>query len=43
MKKIVAIIVMIGIIISSVGFGQVIADEKGNGFADLPPELPLLP
>ena len=43
MKKIIAIIVMVGIVISSIGFGQVMADGKGNGFADLPPELPVLP
>jgi len=43
MKKIIAIIVMIGIVISGIGFGQVLADGAGNGFADLPPELPVLP
>ncbi len=43
MKKLFAILVMIGIVISSIGFGQVMADGNGNGFADLPPALPILP
>lgn len=39
MKKIMSILVVIGILIASARLTQVMAD--GNGFADLPPELPV--
>ena len=44
MKKLMTILVLIGIVIAGIRFPHIMANGNGgNGFADVPPELPVLP
>ncbi len=43
MKKLMMILVIIGIMIVGARLPHVYADGNGNGFADLPSDLPVLP
>lgn len=43
MKKLVALLMVFAALLAGGRFTNVLADGNGNGFADIPPALPVLP